>query len=135
MKNQIAKNVITFQWGYATSIMLTAIFIGIVSLLVSNETIPVDKITQYSFTAQTISCLVGALVAGKLSRNRRIIQILICAASYIATLMFVGIVIVDGGLQNLGSILLSATIAVILACAFCIRKSHSKRIRKRTIRT
>ena len=126
---------VTFQWGLIVSILLTCAMACILTTLSLRGVILESRIGTYSILSQIISCTIGFLATGKLAKKRIAIQIFLCAVCYFALLMFIVLVILNGSLQNIGSIILSIAIASLLSCALCIRKTHSRTMRKRGYRT
>ena len=126
---------ITFHWGLIVSILLTGATACLLTTLLLRGVIPESKVSVYGMISQIVSCTIGFLITGKMAKNRIAIQILACAACYLILLVFIALVILNGSLQNIGSIILSITIATLLSCALCIRKSRTRRRIKRGYRT
>ena len=125
----------TFNWGLIVSILLTGAIVSILTTLSVHGAVPENRIGVYSVLSQIIVCTIGFVITGKMAKKRIAIQIFVTAACYLAIFVFIGLVILNGSLQNIGSIILSITIAVLLSCALCIRKTRSGTIRKRGYRT
>ena len=125
----------TFHWGLIVSILLTGAMVSILTTLSVHGAVPESRIGVYSILSQIIVCTIGFVITGKMAKKRIAIQIFLAATCYLAIFVFIGLVILNGSLQNIGSIILSITIAVLLSCALCIRKTRSGTIRKRGYRT
>lgn len=134
MGKRTLNNKINFHWGLITSLVLTVLFAGILTTLIINGMIAETQQRIYSDILRTVACTIGFIIAGKLAGNKIAVQILVCAGCYCAVILFIGLVILDGSLQNIGSLLLSVTVAILLACASCIRKPKHRRVSKRAYR-
>lgn len=127
--------VVTFHWGLLASLLITGIAACLLASLTLYGVIAENQINAYCTVLQTVSCVIGFVMAGRMTKKRIAIQIIFCMVGYSALTMFVGVVILNSSLQNIGGTILSATIAMLLSCALCIRKPRSFNMVKKGYRT
>jgi len=117
--------------GTIVPILLTIVSAGVIAIMIINETIPENASGYYSAGMQFLSCLIGFIIAGKMSEKRLAVSVGICAAVYLVVMTGIGILLLDSSFSVKWISIIAVLISYVLACAICIRKGKSKRIRKR----
>lgn len=120
--------------GLLAAMLVTLFLSAIAGIFIQNEYINMDTLTVMTKIIQGLSVLVGALIAGVLIPEKKIISCVVIGMVYYLVLAGCSLLLFDGLNSGAISSLLSCATAVFLAVLLCTkgkRRTHTTKIRKR----
>lgn len=136
MKLAKTKNlkIVGLSVGLLAAMLVTLFLSAIAGIFIQNEYIKMDMVTVIAIIIQGLSVLAGALIAGILTPEKKIISCVVIGIVYYMGLAGCSLLLFDGlNSEAIGSLLTCAT-SVILAVLICTkgkRRTHTTKIRKR----
>lgn len=116
--------------GLFAAVLLTVVSAMVLAMLVINGSIPETSVHISSQGMQLVSCTVGFVLTGKLSKEKLAIRIGICAVTYLVSLVGIGTLIPDRDFTINWGIVIVTLISFMIACTICIRRGRAKRRKK-----
>lgn len=118
--------------GFSLAVTILGVCIG--AILISNEYLKPQGIIYLSIIIQFISSLVGALFAGKISAEKKVIASGLAAISYFCVLVGVAILVFDGIKGGFIAGIVACLVGSGAAIMLCNRaKIRPKRKRRRMV--
>lgn len=120
--------------GLLAAMLVTLFLSAIAGIFIQNEYIIMEMVTVMAIIIQGLSVLVGALIAGILTPEKKIISCVVIGIVYYLGLAGCSLLLFDGLNSEAFSSLLTCAAAVFCAVLLCTRgerRTHTTKIRKR----